>query len=116
MLKLIPDPVFSARVNLTVPGKTEAAVVEFEFRHKGRAGLKAWMENAGGKSDTALLGEVISGWSGVTDPNGNDVPYSPERLEELLNVYPAAGQEIMMGYVFALTESRAKNSGGSLVA
>lgn len=116
MIKIVPDPVFSAFVNLTVPGKNETAAVEFEFRHKGRAGLKAWLENAGNKSDAQLLGEIISGWRDVTDQNGADLPYSLERLEELLNVYPASGQEITLGYVFALTESRAKNSGGLLAA
>ena len=92
-----------------MPGKQEHALVGFEFRHQGRAALKNWMENASGKTDAALLAEVVIGWDGVADKDGNDVPFSVEHLNELLDMYPASPQEIMTGYVLALTESRAKN-------
>jgi len=85
------------------------------FRHKGRAELKAWLESTNGKTDAAALFEIIVDMP-LSDEHGSEMAYSRERLEQLLNSYPSSAQEITVGYVLALTESRAKNSGGSLVA
>lgn len=115
MFRIVPNPTFKANINLTVPGQEEPAVVEVEFRHKGRAALKAWLENAAGKTDADLLDEVIVSLP-LADEDGKDVPYTVKRLQQMLDNYPAAAREFTEGYVFALTESRAKNSGGSLAA
>lgn len=115
MFKIIPNPTFTANVKLTVPGQAEPAVVEIEFRHKGKAAYKLWLENADGKTDQVFLGEVIVNIP-MADKDGKELPYTEKRLGMMLDAYPASGIEILAAYSTGLMESRAKNSGGSLVA
>ena len=109
MFKIDPSPTFTANVKLTVPGQDVPALVAFEFRHQGRAALKAWLDRAAGETDAALLGDVIAGWQDVADAKGAPLAYGAKPLAALLDAYPAAGAEIFHGYLAALTESRAKN-------
>lgn len=107
--RINPSPTFRAKVPLTVPGAEKRAVVEFEFRHKGRAQYAAWIESARGRNDAEALAEVIAGWSGVVDEQGADLPYSEEMLGVLIDRYPASALEILKGYHDALWEAREKN-------
>lgn len=109
MFKIIPNPVFSASVPLTVPGQDASGVIEIEFRHKGRKELAAWIDAVKGKQDAELLAEVINGWSGVQDKDGAEAAYTPALLAQLLDTYPPAGGELFSAYLKALTESRVKN-------
>jgi hypothetical protein len=109
MFKINPSPTFKAFVSLTVPGQEAPGAVSFTFRHQGRAALDTWIKAASDKTDAALLGAVISGWEGVSDQDDLPLAYSADNLGLLLDAYPAAGGEIFMGYLKALTESRAKN-------
>lgn len=116
MFKLCPAPTFAAPVNLTVPGESEPGVVVFTFKHMGREALAEWMARPSqmdGKpvTDVEYLGQVIAGWSGVSDDAGQPAPCTPQALDALLDAYPASGREIFAAYVKALTESRAKNCG-----
>ena len=108
-LKINPAPTFEFDAQLTVPGAAQAATVRVTARHKGREALAAWMESAAGSTDPAFLGAVFSGWAGVLDADGAEVPFSPEALARLLDAYPAAGRELLEQYLAALTESRRKN-------
>lgn len=108
MFKLIPDSTFKAEVKLTVPGQAKPVPVEVEFRHKGRAALKTWLENTAGKSDADLLDEIIADMP-LSDADGHMLAYTRDRLEQLLDRYPASAQELTRDYVLALTESRSKN-------
>lgn len=107
--KLIPNPTFKATVNLTVPGQENPGQIEFEFRHMTSDGLKAWFEDGREKTSAEALSEVIVGWNGVLNTDDNPLPFSAERLAELLANYPASGMEALSAYVNRLTESRAKN-------
>ena len=107
--KLVPNPTFTAPVNLTVPGQESPAQIELEFRHKTPDALKAWFEDGKAKTTAEALGEVVSGWSGVLDEKDKPLAYSSELLAALLQNYPASGTEILTAYVNRLTESRAKN-------
>lgn len=110
--RLVPAPTFEALVPVLVPGATGPAMLRMVFRHKGRRDLEAWMaaaiQGAGG-SDAEWLAKVISGWSGVSDLAGADVPYTSEALAALLDAYPAAGRQIYETYLEALTGERRKN-------
>jgi hypothetical protein len=110
MFKIKPDPTFSAKVSLTVAGSDAPAILEVEFKHKGRVGLKAWLETIGDRSEVEVLGEVIVGWFGPVDEKGDPVPYSAAALDQLLDAFPPASGEIFESYRKALGESRAKNS------
>lgn len=108
MLKLVPNPTFTAPVQITVPGGA-LETLRVTFRHKSADGLAAWFTANVEKSAKEALLEVIESWSGVVDEKGEEVPFSDEALDRLLHGYKPAANELITAYVKALTESRAKN-------
>lgn len=109
MFRLNPDPTFTARVPLSVPGVEKPLLVAFVFKHKTKAGVEAWLTGMVGKADVDALHEVIAGWSDVVDTAGEQVPYSHTALHDLLQNYPAAKGEIFEAYLGELTKAKAKN-------
>lgn len=126
VLKLQPNPLFWATVHITVPGETDKAAIELQFRHKGKRAMAAWLASGRGevvaqnttaaasvepapKPDEEFLGEVINDWRGPLNEAGQPEPYSQNGLAKLLDQYPAAATEIYAAYRNALVESRAKN-------
>lgn len=103
MFKIEPNPTFTAKVPLSIPGQTRPGTIDIEFRHLGKPQIKAFFEGLEGKTDTEALGEVIVGWKGV------DMPYDATALELLLSNYPAAGGEIFEAFRKELLEAKAKN-------
>lgn len=123
MFKLNPSPTFKASIKITVPG-SDPVPIEFEFKHRSRAGLAEWQksfqrtvtdaESPDGerievRRDEELIPEYIAGWSGVIGDDGLPVPFSVEAVLKLGNNYHAAPMEIYIGYLKALQESRTKN-------
>lgn len=104
-LKLNPAPTFWHPVHITVPGQEKGALVDFEFVHKTKEQVADFVKGLqkDDLADDVLLGDLIKNWKGV------DAEYSPSALRDLLSNYPAAGLEILRGYLGALTESRRKN-------
>jgi len=109
MFKLNPKPTFTAPVALSVPGLSEPLEVQFTFKHKGREALGKWVATATQKMDADSLGEVVCGWAGVKDEDGQDVPYSITALTDWLENYPASQGEVFRGYLRELTEAKRKN-------
>lgn len=107
MFKLDPAPEFDAKVPLSVPGIADPVEVSFRFRHKGKDALAAWIVKAHQLS-AEMLHEVIVGW-GVTDQAGEAQPYNLGALQQLLQNYPAADQELFKSYVGELGRSKRKN-------
>lgn len=103
MFKLTPNPTFTAKVPLSVPGQDKPANVDIEFKHLSRPKIKTYFEGLEGKTDTDALGEIIIGWKGI------DEDYSPEALQELLDNYPAAAGELFEAFRKELMEARRKN-------
>lgn len=103
MFKINPNPTFTAKVPLSIPGEAKPAMVDVEFKHLSKKAIKAFFENLEGKSDAESLGEIIVGWKGI------DAPFSAETLEKLLDNYPAAGRELFDAFRVELMEARAKN-------
>lgn len=113
MLKLKPDPRFTAPVLVPVPGR-EAVEIALRFRHKSRAELAEFSARAmkahGDGADLELLLEVVDGWErAVVDDSGNAVPFSSEALAALIDAYPGAVMAILRGYFAAHNEARTKN-------
>lgn len=125
MFKLNPSPTFKASIKITVPG-SEPMPIEFEFKHRSRAGLAEWQKGFQReipaptaddpdatlievRRDEELIPEYIAGWSGVIGDDGLPVPFSVEAVLKLGNNYHAAPMEIYIGYLKALQESRTKN-------
>lgn len=102
-LKLQPNPTFTAQVAISIPGSDKPAKVSVTFKHLSRPQIKEFFGNLDGKTDSAALGEIITGWDGI------DEKFSPESLADLLDNYPAAGGELFEQFRKELLESRTKN-------
>lgn len=110
MFKLDPAPTFEATVRLSVPGSDAGVPVKITFRHKRTRELDAWLKGAADRpNDAAYLAEVIAGWSGIGDSEGQPVPFSTKALEQLLDAYPSASVELLLAYRRQLADARAKN-------
>lgn len=125
MFKLNPDPTFKASVKITVPGR-EPLPIEFEFKHKTRTGLDTWQKamvrvepdptpddpnrtKTVIKSDREVVEEYIVGWDGPINSSGDKEPWSVDAFFKVCENYHTAAAEVYVGYLKALTESRAKN-------
>lgn len=103
MFKLQPKTTFWAKVPVSIPGETKPAIVEMEFKHLGREGLKSYFENLEGKKDAEALAEIIMNWRGV------DAEFNPENLAELLENYPSASLSVFQTFRAESMEAKAKN-------
>lgn len=105
MFKLDPNPTFKAKVKIPVPGASSLPSIEFEFRHKTKTELKAFLERiqADPSKEVEQLEEIIVTWSGT------DAEYGRDSLARLLDNYPAAGAAIAGAYVRELGDARLGN-------
>ena len=103
MFKLNPNPTFTAKVPLSIPGESKRATVDVEFKHLSRKAIQEFFQNLEGKTDAESLAEIIVSWKGI------DAAYSAETLATLLDNYPAAGRELFEAFRLELMEARAKN-------
>lgn len=104
MFKLNPNPTFKTTVHIPVPGE-KAEPVAFTFRHKSRSQLDAMLKAlADGemKFDDAVK-EITVEW---TYPG---VDFSPEALDQCLDMFPGSGLAIFTAFREALLEARRKN-------
>lgn len=46
-------------------------------------------------TDTEVAREIVTGWAGITEEGGKDVPFSQKALEQLLEVPTLAGQVVL---------------------
>ncbi len=104
MFKLQPNPTFTSKVKISIPGEANPATVSVTFKHLDRPKIKAYFKGLEGKTDVEALGEIITAWEGI------DAPYSQDSLQTLLDNYPAAGSELFGAFQRDLMESRTKNS------
>jgi hypothetical protein len=101
--KLKPNPTFKATAEISVPGEgAEPLRIPFEFRHLSRSAYKAEIEDAGLTVYDAVL-HVTVGWE------VEEVPFSRERLTELMDDFQAAPGEIFELYVKESRASKRKN-------
>ena len=103
MFKLQPNPTFTTKVPLSVPGEVQPTSVTVTFKHLTRPKIQSYFEGLKGKTDTEGLGEIIVAWEGI------DTPYSVESLQLLLDNYPTAAAELYDAFRTELMESRRKN-------
>jgi hypothetical protein len=110
MLKINPQPTFTADVKVPVPGSDNPASMTLTFKHMGRAAVKAWVSNSAGLADPEMLSKVIEGWRGVEADDGAPVSYSQAALANVLDAYSGAGSAIFDAYLAELSGNREKNS------
>lgn len=104
MLKLIPNPTFKAKVDIPTPGG-EAASVAFEFKHRSKEELDAFLAaehwKTAGEVQTVM--EFVVGWDGV------DTPFSAEALDTMFKHYQKAAGAITTKYLAELGPARLGN-------
>lgn len=131
MFVLVADPVIKGEVVLSVPGG-QPARVDFFFRYKTPhefaewfdyfrprrgldrvkfLGIKAgrWITRKGAPTARDVLLKGVTGWEGIQDEAGADLPFSTGALKTLLDAYPKATMEILGGYFKAVLEGHEKN-------
>lgn len=59
-------------------------------------------------SDRELLDDVLVGWEGVQDEDGNDLPFNDAHKDALLALHPTQPR-LVAAYLKSLTEAREKN-------
>jgi len=104
MLKITPDPKFTADVQITVPGLAEPVSVTMTFKYRTRKEMLDFLEAEKDKQlSETMRNDVVLGWSGF------DADFSKENLALFLENYPAAPLEIWTEYNKQLYGSRVKN-------
>jgi len=65
-------------------------------------------EQLEGISDVSVADEVLVGWSGILDEDGDEVPYSQTNKAMLLEV-PLMAASLVQAYFASLTDEKRKN-------
>jgi hypothetical protein len=113
-LRKTANPVFTAPVEVPVPGQ-EAAEIVLRFKHKTRSQIDDFLvRSAKARSqaeDLDLLMEIVDGWEGaaVVDESGAALSFSRDALAWVIDQYAGATLAILKGYRGALLEARRKN-------
>ena len=108
-IRINPAPIFRAPVAFTLAGEGEESC-RFTFRHKSPSALTEWRKTIGARPAHVSMAEIVEGWEGVVDEDDKPVPYSPSALKTFLEAHSTRAEDLAKGYLYALTESRVKNS------
>lgn len=100
-IKLIPEPTFTAKVPVPVPGG-KPVEVEFTFLHRKRDEVKAWIDANSDASDSETVMWCAKGWE-------LDDEFTAENIDTLCQNYAASGVAILQTYFDALRGARTKN-------
>lgn len=75
---------WSSVVTVEIPGAGDTPAQEFaaEFVAVPSSILAEWTEE--GTSDDEILSQVLVGWSGIVDEEGNPVPFSAETRDQVV--------------------------------
>lgn len=88
-------------------GKYDKQVFDVEFKRLPDSRIKEVLNNESAK-DTEFAREIMTGWAGIKDESGNEVPFSEHALTELFEVPGLAGV-IVKTYLESLAGAKAKN-------
>lgn len=104
MLKLKPNPTFTASVSIPVPGE-DPAKVSLVFKHMSQPEFTAFMrgESAATRSDLDTVMAIVVGWSGV------EAEFSRDAMRDLLDNYHGAGRAISERYAMELVLGKQGN-------
>lgn len=113
MFKLAQSASYKWSVKIELPvdgGKFEKATFDAEFKRLSQSRineLRAQMEQPG-YTEQELAKEVLIGWAGVVDGEGNEIPFSEGNRDKLLDV-PMVAVGIGMAFFESLAGARRKN-------
>ena len=91
-------------------GKTDKQTFDAEFKRMTQTRIQEIRESIekGQISDTELARDVLCGWAGVTDGNGDAVPFSEGSRDRLLDVPLVAGA-VVLAWLSSLSGVKRKN-------
>ena len=101
LLKLQPAPKFRAKVAIPVPGG-DPVPVEFEFVHRTKSDLEAFLASADKRPDVDSVMETVSGWE-LSDK------FDRDNVARLLDNYHGAARAIAQVYLEQLMALRLGN-------
>lgn len=107
------DDRFLWPVSFDVPidgGKFKRETFDAEFRRLSQSRLSEITKQVRSEevSDLDIAREVLVGWAGIKDDDGEDVPFSESAREQLLDV-PMLATAIVAKYFESLQGAKAKN-------
>jgi hypothetical protein len=102
MLKLKPNPTFSADVCIPVPGSADEKI-NLIFKHKNQEEMKRFQSGLAESDDVTAIMEIVADWEGI------DQPFSREAVEQLVNNYHGVGHPIFRAYFAELNKARLGN-------
>ena len=108
MFQLEPNPTFTAPVAIPLPGG-ETATVDFTFAHMGRKELQEFLAAVKDLPDGEAIRKIITGWSGVTGTDGEQLRCTAENIAAMIDNYHGAALAILQTYIRELTGQRVKN-------
>ena len=89
------DDTFEWQVKLLIPTKnkrrTETFNAVFKRITQDRYNEIARLQEEEGLTNEDVVRELMVGWSGMQDKEGNELPYSDSRLNKILDVFGVAG-------------------------
>lgn len=88
------DDTFDWKVKLPIPTKnkreTHTFTATFKRITQDRFEELARLQNEEGMTNTQIVKEIMVGWSGMQDKEGNELPFTESKLDKLLNVAGAS--------------------------
>jgi hypothetical protein len=107
------DDRFTWPISFDVPvdgGRHQRQTFDGEFVRVSQSRLRELAELLQGEAatDADIAREVLVGWSGITDDEGEEVPFSKAALDRLLDV-PMLATAIVTTYFKSLQGAKQKN-------
>lgn len=104
---------YSWPVTVEIPidgGRFDRQTFDAEFKRLPQARNNAIIAAAKAETTTDLevAEEVLVGWKGISDDNGEDIPYSETAKAQLLDV-PGVSAALVEGYINSLLGAKRKN-------
>ena len=109
---------YSWPVTFDVPvdgGRHERQTFDGEFKRMPQSKIGPMVAELGRLEDlgeldriTEIAADVLVGWSGVSDDNGKELPFSQKALEQLLEV-PFLAVAVLKAYMDSIKGAKRKN-------
>lgn len=109
MFKIALSETYTAPVTVELPGSKSKNVFEAEFLRLSQPDVESLLAKIreGELDDAGFCREVMVGWKGVSDAEG-ELDFTPVNLDTLLAIYPVS-RCIVEGFFASLAGSKLKN-------
>ena len=97
---LTQSDTFSWPVTFDLPvdgGLHETQTFDVQFKRMPQKWIReiAKKIDADKVTDTEVAKEILSGWAGITDESGKEIPFSQKTLEQLLDIRTLSGSVVL---------------------